>query len=187
MRLSLAKQGPLASAFRAALALVDDDIAAKLVPELLGLLRRGGGLATRVTAATAVDSLCQSVGATIQRLILFSQAIKFGFMFPFMSFYLFITRFQMCCELDYTRCVEMFLPESCSFCLEILLSRNAALLFANHSRSIPAQYDNILFEVFFLPFSIDLDGITHFLMRLTRDSMNASYDRRVCVGYSFAL
>jgi hypothetical protein len=32
LRLSLAKQGPLASAFRAALALVDDSIAAKLVP-----------------------------------------------------------------------------------------------------------------------------------------------------------
>lgn len=72
LRLSLAKQGPLASAFRAALALVDDSIAAKLVPELLGLLRRGGGLATRVTAATAVDSLCQSVGKIIQTLLFVS-------------------------------------------------------------------------------------------------------------------
>jgi hypothetical protein len=61
LRLSLAKQGPLAGALRAALALVDASVAAQLLPKLLGLLRRGVGLATRATAAAVVDSLCLTV------------------------------------------------------------------------------------------------------------------------------
>lgn len=60
VRLSLAKQGPLATALRNALALASDRrVAARILHPLFSLLRRGVGLATRATCAQVVDELCE--------------------------------------------------------------------------------------------------------------------------------
>jgi proteasome component ECM29 len=55
----MSRQGPLSDALRKCLALADAAVAADLLPPLFGLLRRGVGLATRATAAAAVETLCE--------------------------------------------------------------------------------------------------------------------------------
>jgi len=68
LRLSLAKQGPLAAALRSALALASNRrVARSLLPPLFGLLRRGVGLATRATCAQVVDELCERCPEELRR------------------------------------------------------------------------------------------------------------------------